>query len=164
MQYRTNVVPTCAACSANPGPAECRAVLSSGKHRRDISRSLSDGTNNVAELMAVIVALESIKDPLKCGVTVTTDSQYEVGVMLHDWKIKANVSLVRKAVELAEECGRFYIHHGHSETDQKMALMANVICGNAGGRETSRWAPLTFLALKLQLRKCRHRDGIHAFV
>ena len=50
-----------------------------GTHRRHVSRFLGEDTNNVAELMAVIVALEALKDPLSCDVTVTTDSQHVVG-------------------------------------------------------------------------------------
>ena len=63
------------ACSGNPGPAGVGVALVSAKHQRSISRFVGDGTNNIAELMAVIVALESINDPSKCEVTVTTDSR-----------------------------------------------------------------------------------------
>ena len=92
-----------------------------------MSRFLADGTNNVAGLMAGIAALEAIKDPLSRDVIVTTDSQSVIGVMLHDWKTKANVTLVRRAIELADECGRFSIHHGHSGIAHKLALKLEVI-------------------------------------
>lgn len=71
------------ACSGNPGPGGWAAVLTSGKHRREISGGFRRTTNNRMELMAVIEALKLIKRPSK--VTVYSDSQYVVNAMSKGW-------------------------------------------------------------------------------
>lgn len=62
------------ACLGNPGPGGWAALL----RWRDTEKMLADGepatTNNRMELMAAIMALESLKRP--CTVRLTTDSQY----------------------------------------------------------------------------------------
>lgn len=63
------------AARGNPGPGGYGVVLLSGKHRKELSAGYRNTTNNRMELLAVIVALES----LKMGglfVTIYTDSKY----------------------------------------------------------------------------------------
>jgi len=74
------------ACSGNPGPGGYGAVLKYNLAEREISGGFADTTNNRMELMAVIVALESLKEP--CDVTVTTDSQYVVNGIEKGWALK----------------------------------------------------------------------------
>ena len=77
-------------CYPNPGPGGWGAVLLYGEHRRDISGSDPDTTNNRMELMAAIKSLEALKSP--CDVTLYSDSQYVVkGITewIHKW-IKKN--------------------------------------------------------------------------
>lgn len=79
------------AARGNPGPGGYGIVLKSGRHRREISRGYRLTTNNRMELMAVIVALESLKIP-GSSVTVYTDSRYVADAVgkkwLFDWEKK----------------------------------------------------------------------------
>lgn len=49
------------ASSGNPGPGGYGIILRSGPHYKELSAGYRKTTNNRMELLAVIVALESIK-------------------------------------------------------------------------------------------------------
>src|SRR5215471_7840446 len=75
------------ACSGNPGPGGYGAILQWGEHTREIKGGEPHTTNNRMELMAAIVALETLKRP--CTVDIHTDSQYlRNGIMswINGWK------------------------------------------------------------------------------
>ncbi len=61
-------------CLGNPGPGGYGILLRYGEHQKTLSQGYQRTTNNRMELLAAIVALESLKRP--CNVTITTDSQY----------------------------------------------------------------------------------------
>lgn len=71
------------ACSGNPGPGGWGAVLMYGEHHREFSGGAPDTTNNRMELLAVITALEALKEP--CAVELFTDSQYIVNAINEGW-------------------------------------------------------------------------------
>jgi ribonuclease HI len=71
------------ACSGNPGPGGWGAVLMYGEHRREFSGGAPETTNNRMELLAVITALEALKEP--CAVGLFTDSQYIVNAINEGW-------------------------------------------------------------------------------
>lgn len=81
------------ACSGNPGPAGLGVVVLDGVRRVEISEYLGQGTNNIAELTAVLRALEEAADPGK-PLIVRTDSQYTIGILQKGWKAKANTGLI----------------------------------------------------------------------
>jgi ribonuclease HI len=90
------------ACSGNPGPAGCGVVLVSPSGTTvEGSEYIGEATNNVAELTAILRALEWV--PKEAGpIVVHTDSQYAIGVLQRGWKAKANqdlVALTKRAVE-----------------------------------------------------------------
>lgn len=62
------------ACLGNPGPGGWAALLRHGAHERELAGGEPATTNNRMEMMAAIVALESLKQP--CKVVLHTDSQY----------------------------------------------------------------------------------------
>ena len=62
------------ACSGNPGPGGWGALLRYGTVEKELSGGESPTTNNRMEMMAAIVALESLKRPSR--VKLTTDSKY----------------------------------------------------------------------------------------
>ncbi len=62
------------ACRGNPGPGGWGAILRAGTREKELCGAERQTTNNRMELMAAIIALESLKRP--CEVTLTTDSQY----------------------------------------------------------------------------------------
>jgi ribonuclease HI len=66
------------ACLRNPGGAGgCAAVLMFGAVRKEISAGFRSTTNNRMEMMAVLMALQSLKRP--CDVTLFSDSEIIVG-------------------------------------------------------------------------------------
>ncbi|RFA30857.1 ribonuclease HI [Alkalilimnicola ehrlichii] len=62
------------ACRGNPGPGGWGAVLRYRGKEKTLHGGEAETTNNRMELMAAIVALESLKR--SCKVVLTTDSQY----------------------------------------------------------------------------------------
>jgi ribonuclease HI len=62
------------ACLGNPGPGGWAALLRYRGHERELAGGEAGTTNNRMELMAAIMALESLKRG--CGVVLHTDSQY----------------------------------------------------------------------------------------
>ncbi len=72
------------AALGNPGPGGYGIVLLSGRHRKEISQGYRLTTNNRMELLAVIVALESLKIP-GSNVTVYTDSRYVADAVEKKW-------------------------------------------------------------------------------
>ncbi|MBN2722969.1 MAG: ribonuclease HI [Deltaproteobacteria bacterium] len=89
----TITVYTDGACSGNPGPAGLGVVLSNGSIKRVISEYLGSSTNNIAELTAILRALQAVKNK-KAEVLIHTDSSYSIGVLSKGWKAKANVELI----------------------------------------------------------------------
>jgi ribonuclease HI len=72
------------AALGNPGPGGYGAVLMYGEHRREISGSFRRTTNNRMELLAVIKALEMIKQP-GIPVSIYTDSKYVHDAIVKNW-------------------------------------------------------------------------------
>jgi ribonuclease HI len=68
------VIHTDGACSGNPGPGGWAAILSFGKHVKELKGGELHTTNNRMELNAAIAALEALTRP--CLVDLHTDSQY----------------------------------------------------------------------------------------
>ena len=75
------------ACKGNPGPGGWGAILIYKDHTREISGFVDNTTNNIMELMAVIKALQTLKEP--CHIILTTDSNYVkdgITEWIHNWK------------------------------------------------------------------------------
>jgi ribonuclease HI len=103
------------ACSGNPGPAGLGMVLIDQGDRLERSEYLGTGTNNIAELTAVLRALEASPDDAK-PLAIHTDSQYSIGVLAQGWKAKANKELVAsiKAKLVGRKNVTFHYVPGHS--------------------------------------------------
>jgi ribonuclease HI len=71
------------ACSGNPGPGGWGAILRYKGHEKEISGGEPETTNNRMELLAVISALETLKEP--CKVVISTDSQYIANAFNKGW-------------------------------------------------------------------------------
>ncbi len=83
------------ACTGNPGPAGSGTiVIAPGGKIRESYAYLGEGTNNVAELTAILNAL--VVTPIEEPLVVHTDSQYAIGVLSKGWKAKANTELIEK--------------------------------------------------------------------
>ena len=104
------VIYTDGAAKGNPGNGGYGAVLLYGKHRRELSEGFVRTTNNRMELLAVIVALETLTRPVKA--TVYSDSKYVVDSVEKKWvfgwekknfKDKKNVDLWKRFLVIYEK-------------------------------------------------------------
>lgn len=92
------------AAQGNPGKGGYGIVLISGQHRKELSQGYRHTTNNRMELLSVIIALETLKNP-GSEVTIYSDSKYVVDSVdkrwVFDWvkkgfKDKKNVDLWKR--------------------------------------------------------------------
>jgi len=102
------------ACSGNPGPAGLGIVLvAPGGKTHEGYEYLGTGTNNIAELTAILRAAELV--PPSDAFVLHTDSQYSIGVLSKGWKAKANQELVaRVKAALAKRSVRLVYVPGHA--------------------------------------------------
>ena len=88
------------ACSGNPGPGGWGALLRYGETEKELTGGERSTTNNRMEMMAAIVALESLKRP--CRVALTTDSTYlrdGITKWIEGWKRKGWKTAAGKPVK-----------------------------------------------------------------
>jgi ribonuclease HI len=98
------------ACSGNPGPAGSGVVLiAPGGKIHEGLEYLGEATNNVAELTAILRAVEWIPADAR-AIVVHTDSQYAIGVLQKGWKAKANGELVAHAKRIVAERGATLVY------------------------------------------------------
>lgn len=130
------------AAQGNPGPGGYGAILRYGNHEKELSAGYRLTTNNRMELMAVIVALESLKKngiPIK----VVTDSQYVANAISKGWlwnwekknfKDKANEDLWRRYIPLHKKFSPKLMwvkgHAGHAENERCDQLAVAAALGN----------------------------------
>jgi ribonuclease HI len=88
------IVYTDGACTGNPGPMGIGVVILDGSDRQEISEYLGQGTNNIAELTAIVRALEKVSSDRT--VVIHSDSAYALGLLGKGWKAKANQELVAR--------------------------------------------------------------------
>jgi len=74
VEKKTVEIFTDGACSGNPGPGGWGAILRYGGVEKELSGGEANTTNNRMEMMAAIMALESLKKPSR--VKLYTDSKY----------------------------------------------------------------------------------------
>lgn len=118
------------ACSGNPGPAGIGVVFLDGAKREEVSEYLGTGTNNIAELTAIIRALE--RAPRDRTVIIHSDSAYALGLLGSGWKAKANQDLVAKMRSLASGFRDLRLvkvagHAGIAENERADALARDAV-------------------------------------
>lgn len=86
----------------NPGPCGIGVVIVDGEAKQEISEYLGDGTNNIAELTAILRGLEQVTDRER-SVIVYSDSTYAIGLLTQPWKPKKNHELVAELRALAKK-------------------------------------------------------------
>jgi len=74
------------ACSGNPGPGGYGIIIEYRGQKKEKSGGFSNTTNNRMEIMAAIIALESLKE--KCKVVIYSDSQYLVNAIMKGWALR----------------------------------------------------------------------------
>ena len=127
------VVYTDGACSGNPGPAGIGVVILDGGKRRELSEYLGTGTNNIAELMAIVRALEEV--PRDRTIVLHADSSYALGLLGKGWKAKANQELVERMRTLARDFRDLRLvkvdgHAGVAENERADELARTAIVKN----------------------------------
>lgn len=103
------------ACKKNPGPCGSGVVVVGQTDVRCISQYIGIGTNNIAELFAIKIALDT--SPKNARIRVHSDSSYAIGVVSKGWKAKVNKALVeaiREAIDSFDEVPIFIKVKGHS--------------------------------------------------
>ncbi|MEQ8747201.1 ribonuclease HI [Pyruvatibacter sp.] len=91
------------ACSGNPGPGGWGAILIAGNNEREISGGEAGTTNNRMELMAAIMALETMTRSVE--VHLHTDSTYVrdgITKWIHGWKKNGWRTAAKKPVKNAD--------------------------------------------------------------
>ncbi|MGE7198220.1 ribonuclease HI [Brevundimonas naejangsanensis] len=95
------IIHTDGACKGNPGPGGWGAILQTGGgHEKELWGGEALTTNNRMELMAAIMALETLKRP--CRVDLHTDSKYVMqGVTewIRGWKARGWKTADKKPVK-----------------------------------------------------------------
>jgi len=71
------------ACTGNPGPGGCAAVLLYKGSQKEASEGYAHTTNNRMELLACILGLSLLKEP--CRVNLYSDSRYVVDGIMKGW-------------------------------------------------------------------------------
>ena len=72
------------AASGNPGPGGYGIVMMSGSYRKELKQGFKLTTNNRMELLAVIIALESVKKE-NSEITIYSDSKYVIDSVEKKW-------------------------------------------------------------------------------
>ncbi len=130
------------ACSGNPGPGGWGAILRYKGVEKELSGAEALTTNNRMEMLAAIMALESLKRPSQ--VKLTTDSEYvKKGITewIKGWQARGWKTADKKPVKNADLWQRLLAattphdiswhwvrgHTGHSENERCDALARNAI-------------------------------------
>lgn len=140
----TTVIFTDGGCRGNPGPAGSGVFARFADGRTaEVARALGRGTNNIAELTAIEIALDLLDEaglPADAPVAVFSDSTYAAGVLTKGWKAKANVELIAGIrARLAKRSGvRMHWVAGHAGVSGNERADALASAGVAG-RDEKRW-------------------------
>ncbi|MEO8553486.1 MAG: RNase H family protein [Kofleriaceae bacterium] len=86
----------------NPGPSGAGVVIVDGAQTTELSEFLGPGTNQTAELTAILLGLTKLAQRDR-PVVVYSDSAYSIGLLSQGWKAKANVELVEKLRSVCRE-------------------------------------------------------------
>ena len=140
------VIYTDGACSYNPGPGGWGCVLIYKGVEKQLSGFCENTTNNRMEMLAIIKALEQLKEP--CKIDIYSDSAYVVNAFLQNWiedwikkgwktsnkKEVKNIDLLQKIIEFTN------IHQivwhkvkGHSDNEY------NNLCDKLATTEVENW-------------------------
>ncbi len=127
------------AASGNPGPGGYGIVMRMGQYEKEFSDGFRKTTNNRMELLAVVEALNKIKNP-GYNVLIYTDSKYVVDSIEKKWldgwikkgfKGKKNIDLWKRYLQIAPKHNIKFKwikgHAGHPENERcdRLAVAAS---------------------------------------
>jgi len=150
------------ACQGNPGPAGAGVYVklpenhsTPGEVVKDY-RALGQGTNNIAELTAIKLALgivERVKEGKSDGkwngvgsIEILTDSAYAKGVLTQDWKPKKNIELVndiKNQLDRVHRTNEVRIHKVAGHADIEGNMVADELAGRGVQESLSMLSDLT---------------------
>lgn len=143
--HKTIIAYADGACSGNPGPAGLGVVLQRDGQEYELSEFLGVGTNNIAELTAVLRVVQHVNktwgvEPIE----IYTDSQYTIGILTKAWKPKANIELIatiKKTLEPFKGKIKFIYVRSHAgiELNERADALARAAVSN---RNSSQWRTL----------------------
>ena len=123
------IIYTDGACRGNPGPAAIGAILDdeSGHRVSEISRSIGTSTNNRAEYMALIAALEEASRMGAERVEIRMDSELVVRQLLGIYRVKnAQLKpLLKQAKTLLAGFHSYNIRHVPRNENRAADALAN---------------------------------------
>lgn len=134
----TIIVYTDGACSGNPGPAGVGVFMQRPDSTLELSEYIGSGTNNIAELTAILRALEDITEAeQETNIHLYTDSGWSLGVLIGGWKAKANLEIIAKIKEQMARLPKLELlkikgHAGHPGNEE-----ADRLATQAARRESS---------------------------
>lgn len=97
------IIYTDGSCRANKVGGIGLVWVKNEKVVQEYSKRFENVTNNIMELMAIKVALLSIKKSIP-KLTIISDSQYSLGVLTNStWKPKKNIELIQSIKKLIKE-------------------------------------------------------------
>lgn len=134
----TIVIHTDGACSGNPGPAGIGVHLERPDEILELSEYIGSATNNIAELAAILRALESLRDDEHDRVIhLYTDSGWSLGVLVGGWKAKANLELIHAIQALLPKFPRLELLKVRGHAGQEGNEEADRLATMAARRESS---------------------------
>lgn len=107
-------------CVGNPGPSGTGVFIQLGEESIKHFRFLGEGTNNKAELSAVLDALTILEERQVASdrpIVICTDSKYVEGILTKGWKAKANKELIGDLRSLYQKWTRIRVRWvaGHAD-------------------------------------------------
>ena len=126
-------------CRGNPGKGAYGILLRFGKIEKKISQGFIETTNNRMELMAPIIALDSLKE--KCHVKLTTDSKYVkngITLWIKNWQKNNWQSASKKPIKNQDLWQKLYL------VTKKHEVSWHWVKGHSGNRENEICDKLAF--------------------
>ena len=110
-------------CRANGNGGLGVVWLKNGKKVFEYSKGYKGVTNNIMELMAIGIALRSIKKPIE-SLEIISDSEYALGCIFNEkWNPKKNKELIakiKKQLEITQSLVKEPIKYRHVYGHQKV--------------------------------------------
>jgi ribonuclease HI len=109
----------------NPGKSGAGIVLLAKGNRKELAVPLGHGTNNTAELLAMIHALKALKCP--CEVTIYTDSQITQKIAMGENQANSNIDLwlTYRTVAMEHEVKVVWIRKDSHDENKAAHRLAN---------------------------------------
>lgn len=91
-------------------------LVDDGTTTTELSQHVGQGTNNLAELLAIRAAIGHVLDRRDHEIHLHTDSQWSIGILTLRWKAKVHTDLIKDIKAKLERFSNLTFHKvlGHS--------------------------------------------------